>query len=125
DFKNLNTYQLANSDVISYHDYNTVGVHQKTIDSLKKYNRPLVCTEYMARLRNSTFFTIMPILKANKIVAVNWGLVTGKTNTMYAWDTPMPNGDEPKIWFHDIFRKDGTPFDPKEIKFIKSLTGKK
>jgi len=121
----LNAYQLSNSDVISYHDYNPVNVHRKTIDTLKKYGRPLICTEYMARLRNSTFFTIMPLLKQNKIVAVNWGLVTGKTNTMYAWDTPMPNGDEPKIWFHDIFRKDGTPYDKKETDFIKSLTGKK
>ena len=121
----LNTYQLANSDVTSYHDYNPVDVHRKTIDTLKKYGRPLICTEYMARLRNSTFFTIMPLLKENKIVAINWGLVTGKTNTMYAWDTPMPNGDEPKVWFHDIFRKDGTPYDKKETDFIKSLTGKK
>lgn len=125
ELKDLNAYQLANADVISYHDYNPVNVHRKTIDTLKNYGRPLVCTEYMARLRNSTFFTIMPLLKENKIVAINWGLVTGKTNTKYAWDTPMPNGDEPKIWFHDIFRKDGTPFDPKEIAFIKSLTGKK
>jgi hypothetical protein len=121
----LNTYQLANSDVTSYHDYNPLNVHRKTIDTLKKYGRPLVCTEYMARPRNSTFFTIMPLLKQNKIVAINWGLVTGKTNTMYAWDTPMPNGEEPKVWFHDIFRKDGTPFDSKETDFIKSLTGKK
>jgi hypothetical protein len=67
----------------------------------------------------------MPILKANNIVAINWGLVAGKTNTIYAWDTPMPNGEEPKVWFHDIFRKDGTPYDPKEIAVIKSLTGKK
>ena len=37
----------------------------------------------------------------------------------------MPNGDEPKVWFHDIFRKDGTPYDEKETDFIKSLTGKK
>ena len=122
--KDLNTYQLSNSDVISYHDYNPVDVHRKTIDTLKKYDRPLVCTEYMARPRNSTFFTIMPLLKENKIVAINWGLVTGKTNTMYAWDTPMPGGEEPKVWFHDIFRKDGTPYSAKETDFIKSLTGK-
>ena len=121
----LNTFQLANSDVISYHNYEPEKAHQKCIDTLKRYGRPLVCTEYMARLRNSKFFNIMPILKAQKIVAINWGLVAGKTNTMYAWDTPMPSGEEPKIWFHDIFRKDGTPYDPKETTFIKSLTGKK
>ena len=123
DLVNLNNYQLANSDVISYHDYNDETVHQKTIDTLKKYGKPLICTEYMARLRNSRFDNIMPILKANKIVAINWGLVAGKSNTMYAWDTPMPGGEEPKIWFHDIFRPDGTPFSAKEVTFIRELTG--
>ena len=122
DLAELNTYQLANSDVISYHDYNNQLTHAKTIDSLKKYGKPLICTEYMARLRDSRFDNIMPILKANKVVAINWGLVAGKTNTMYAWDTPIPSGDEPKIWFHDIFRPDGTPFSDKEIAIIKSLT---
>jgi len=120
----LNAYQLANSDVISYHNYENEKQHQLVIDTLKKYGRPLLCTEYMARLRDSRFDNIMPILKANNIVAINWGLVSGKTNTIYAWDTPMPNGEEPKVWFHDIFRKDGTPYDPKEIALIKSLTGK-
>jgi hypothetical protein len=66
----------------------------------------------------------MPILKRENIGAYNWGLVAGKTNTIYAWDTPMPDGSEPKIWFHDIFRKDGTPYNEEEIKLIKSLTGK-
>jgi len=34
----------------------------------------------------------------------------------------MPDGKEPKIWFHDIFRPNGTPYDQKEVDFIKSLT---
>ncbi|MEP6513352.1 MAG: 1,4-beta-xylanase [Parafilimonas sp.] len=125
ELPDLNAYQLANSDVITYHNYDNEKNHKYCIDTLKKNKRPLVCTEYMARTRNSKFFNIMPMLKAEHIVAINWGLVAGKTNTMYAWDTPMPNGEEPKIWFHDIFRKNGTPFDSKETVFIKSLTGKK
>lgn len=64
----------------------------------------------------------MPLLKEENIGAYNWGLVAGKTNTIYAWDTPMPNGKEPLTWFHDIFRKDGTPFRQEEIDLIKSLT---
>ncbi len=124
DFTELNAYQLNNSDVITYHDYNPVAVHQKTIDSLRKYGRPLLCTEYMARPRNSTFATVMPMLKKENVAAINWGLVEGKTNTKYAWDTPMPSGDEPKVWFHEIFRKDGTPYSEQEVTLIKSLTGK-
>lgn len=120
----LNNYQLANSDVTTYHNYSDEVEHKKWIDSLKTYGRPLICTEYMARTRGSKFANIMPMLKAENIGAYNWGLVAGKTNTMYAWDTPMPDGKEPKVWFHDIFRKDGTVFSKEEVKLIKSLTGK-
>ena len=42
--------------------------------------------------------------------AINWGLVSGKTNTIFPWGSPE-GAPEPKVWFHDIFRKDGTPFD--------------
>ncbi len=124
ELQDLNRYQLNNSDVITYHNYENEKAHQECIDTLKRYGRPLLCTEYMARPRGSRFDNTMPLLKANNIAAINWGLVAGKTNTMYAWDTPLPTGEEPKLWFHEIFRKDGTPYDPKEVALIKSLTGK-
>ncbi|MDR1585530.1 MAG: 1,4-beta-xylanase, partial [Prevotellaceae bacterium] len=71
-----------------------------------------------------TFQTIMPLLKENNIGAINWGLVSGKTNTIFAWDNPMPDVSEPPLWFHDIFRKDGSVFSQEEIDCIKELTGK-
>ncbi len=77
----------------------------------------------MARTRKSTFENMMPILKREEVGAINWGFVSGKTNTIYAWDTPMPNGEEPKLWFHDVFRKDGTPYKQQEIDTIKKLNG--
>ena len=123
DLHELNRFQLESSDVITYHNYEEEKAHQQAIDSLRKYGRPLICTEYMARLRNSTFFNIMPMLKKENVAAINWGLVAGKTNTKYAWDTPIPDGSEPKIWFHDIFRPDGTPYSQQEVDFIRSLTG--
>jgi hypothetical protein len=122
ELTDLNTYQLAESDVITYHDYQSQKKHEKTIDTLKKYDRPMLCTEYMARPRGSTFYSIMPMLKRNNIAAINWGLVDGKTNTKYAWDTPIPSGRDPKLWFHDIFHKDGTPYKRKEIEFIRKQT---
>lgn len=124
DLPNLNAFQLKNDDVITYHDYGNEKDQAAAIDSLEAYDRPLICTEYMARTRGSRFANIMPLLKARNIGAVNWGFVSGKTNTIYAWSTPMPDGSEPKVWFHDIFRKDGTPYSQEEITLIKSLTGK-
>jgi hypothetical protein len=121
----LNKVQIESSDVITYHNYDNDTLHQKCIDTLKILGRPLICTEYMARRNNSTFFNIMPMLKRQNIAAINWGLVSGKTNTIYAWDTPIPDGSEPALWFHDIFRKDGTPYKSEEVQFIRELTGKK
>ncbi|HEY4323869.1 MAG TPA: 1,4-beta-xylanase [Mucilaginibacter sp.] len=124
DLKDLNEYQLKHSDVITYHDYNVPDMHRIVIKMLQLYNRPLICTEYMARLRNSTFQNTMPMLKQENVGAINWGFVSGKTNTIYAWDTPMPDGAEPKLWFHDVFRKDGTPYKEEEVALIKQLNGK-
>ena len=122
DLKDLNKFQLENSDVITYHNYSNPENHKALIDTLRNYGKPLICTEYMARTRDSRFDNIMPMLKGENVGAYNWGFVAGKTNTIYAWSTPMPDGGEPPIWFHDILRQDGTPYDQKEVDLIKSLT---
>lgn len=124
ELKELNVFQLQESDVITYHNYDGPPEHQAAIDTLRKFGRPLLCTEYMARRNNSLFGNIMPLLKKERIAAINWGLVAGKTNTIYAWDTPMADGTEPALWFHDIFRKDGTPYKQEEVKAIRELTGR-
>ncbi|HWJ25422.1 MAG TPA: cellulase family glycosylhydrolase [Flavisolibacter sp.] len=125
DFEKLNTFQIANSDIITYHDYEEPAWHLRVIQLLKAFGKPLICTEYMARTRNSRFTNILPILKKENVGALNWGFVAGKTNTIYAWDTPMPNGEEPREWFHDIFRKDGTPYKEDEVKLIRELNSEK
>ncbi len=124
DLEKLNAFQVANSDIITYHDYEIPELHLRVIQLLKAAGRPLICTEYMARPRNSTFENTMPMLKKENVGAINWGLVEGKTNTKYAWDTPMPNGDEPKVWFHEVFKKEGTPYKVEETALIKALNGK-
>ncbi len=120
----LNTFQLENSDVITYHNYSDVADHQMWINFLKTYDRPMICTEYMARRNNSRFENIIPLLKKNNVGGINWGFVSGKTNTIFAWDEPSPELREPKLWFHDIYRQDKSAFDPKEIEIIKINTGK-
>ncbi|MBC7744254.1 MAG: cellulase family glycosylhydrolase [Flavobacterium sp.] len=125
DFYELNAFQAENSDIITYHNYEEPAWHQRVIDMLKSHGRPMICTEYMARTRNSRFSNIMPLLKKQNIGAINWGFVAGKSNTIYAWDTPLPNGEQPVEWFHDIFKKDGTPYRSDETDLIKKLNGKK
>ena len=120
-FKDLNRFQIEQSDVVTYHQYKYIDEHEHVADTLSKYNRPLICTEYMARTNGSLFHVIMPMLKQRHIGAINWGFVSGKTNTIYAWNTPMPAGGEPDLWFHDILRKDGTPYSKEEVALIRKL----
>ena len=120
----LNVFQIANSDVVTYHNYASIKEHELTINLLKLHNRPIICTEYMARRNDSKFQNIMPLLKNNKVGAINWGFVAGKTNTIFAWDEPKPNEKEPVLWFHDIYRQDKTAFDQAEIDVIKKMNGK-
>jgi hypothetical protein len=93
---------------------------------LQKYNRPIVCTEYMARPRGSTFVAILPVGKKHDVGMINWGFVQGKSQTNYPWDSwEKPYVEyEPWIWFHDVFRTDGTPYLREETDLIKRLTGK-
>jgi len=121
----LNKFQLENSDIITYHNYEGPEHHQGAIDTLKLYNRPMICTEYMARRNNSLFTNITPILAKEHVGAINWGLVDGKSNTKYAWDEPIADGSEPPLWFHEVFRKDGTSYKQEEVDLIKKLSAEK
>jgi hypothetical protein len=118
--------QIYVSDVISFHNYDGPDEFEKRVKWLTRYNRPLLCTEYMARGNKSTFQGTMPIAKKYKVAAINWGLVAGKTQTYLPWDSwQHPYTDrEPAIWFHEVFRTDGTPYRPDETEFIKRMTGK-
>jgi hypothetical protein len=120
-----NDFMLNNSDIITFHNYSTPENLEKQIKTLAQaHARPIICTEYMARKHKSTFETCLPVFKQYKVGAINWGLVKGKTNTIYAWDEPLPNGNEPNLWFHEIFREDGTPYKQSEIEAIKATTKK-
>ena len=124
-FSAMESVQLGESDVISFHNYSPLPEMKLAVEHLRRYKRPLFCTEYMARPRGSTFQAILPYLKEQKVAAYNWGFVAGKSNTIYPWDSwQHPYPSEPKVWFHDIFRKDGTPYDPGEVELIRMLTGK-
>lgn len=121
-----NRIAIEQSDVISFHSYANLDDVKHRVGQLKRYNRPLLCTEYMARPAGSHFDPIMGYFKKEKIAAYNWGFVAGKTQTNYPWDSwDRKYTAEPEVWFHEIFRKDGSPYIAEEVKYIKSLTGKK
>lgn len=118
--------QLAESDVISFHNYGGPAEFEGRIRELRPLHRPLLCTEYMARGNGSTIDAILPIAQRERVAAINWGLVAGKTQTYLPWDSwqhPYIH-QQPQVWFHDLFRQDGTPYSQREVDLMRELTGR-
>lgn len=123
--KPIEKLQLEESDIISFHNYDAPEEFEKRIKLLLRYNKPILCTEYMARPNGSTFAGFLPIARKYKVAMYNWGFVNGKTQTIYPWDSwTKQYTSEPPVWFHDIFQTEGTPYKPEEVKLIKELTSK-
>ena len=120
----MERFQLEQSDVISFHTYAPLEEAKKCVENLRRYDRPILCTEYMARPQGSTFDPLLGYFKEQHVGAYNWGLVAGKSQTIYPWDSwTKVYTAEPPLWFHDIFRPDGTPHIAAEVDYIKRITG--
>src|SRR6202043_1761929 len=118
--------QVRESDIITFHNYSWPESFKAEVDWLKKYNRPVICTEYMARSVGSTFDTVLPLAKEERVGAINWGFVAGKTQTYLPWESwehPYVLS-QPPVWFHEVLRADGTPYREAEVALIRRLTGK-
>jgi hypothetical protein len=118
--------QLAESDIITFHNYGWPEDFEARIKELQPLGRPIICSEYMARGAGSTFDGSLPIAKKYNVGAINWGFVAGKTQTYYPWDSwdrPYVK-DQPQVWFHEVFRQDDTPYRQHEVDLIRQLTGR-
>jgi len=121
----LERFSLGHSDVISFHSYMDSENTRRMVVGLKKHNRPILCTEYMARSNHSTFEGNLPIFKEHNVGAYSWGLVDGKTQTIYPWSSwEKKFTAEPEPWFHDVFRRDGSPYSEAEVTLIKEFNAK-
>lgn len=123
--RRIDLVSLQNSDVLSFHTYHNPQEAKAVIEQVAAQERPALCTEYMARGNGSTFEGLLPQFKEHKIGAYCWGLVDGKSQTIYPWDSwNKTYTAEPEPWFHDVIRRDGTPYRQQETDFIKQITRK-
>jgi hypothetical protein len=118
--------QLAESDIITFHNYDWPEGFEARIKELQPLGRPIICTEYMARGAGSTFDGSLPIAKKYNVGAINWGLVAGKTQTYFPWDSWQKPYvmSQPTVWFHEVFKQDDTPYRQHEVDLIRELTGR-
>ncbi|MGZ8376401.1 MAG: 1,4-beta-xylanase [Gemmatirosa sp.] len=118
----ISKWMLENSDIITFHSYDSLPRTQALVASLERYERPIICTEYMARPTGSTFRTHLPFMAERRVGAINWGFVNGRSQTIYPWDTwTREYTAAPTVWFHDVFHTNGTPYDTVETSLIRTL----
>ena len=110
------------SDVVSFHSYDNYIKMIEILDTLGKYKRPLLNTEWLHRCWNNRVEEMFPLFYLMRIGCYNWGLVAGKSQTFEPWEKlyhdPDPSWDLTK-WQHDLFRQNLRPYDPKEIQVIR------
>ncbi len=121
-FHEINETILKNSEIVTFHCYRDLAGSAERCAAIKERagERPMVCTEYMARHSGSTFEAVLPYFKENNIGAINWGLVSGKTQTIYPWDT-YQKPDRYTLPFHDVFEKDGSLLLPEEQRVFEKI----
>jgi hypothetical protein len=111
--RSLNDFPLSMSDIITFHNHHPEDDLMKQIKLLQEYGRPVICTEYLARTRGSLFEKCLAVFRAKKVGCLDWGLVSGKTQTIYwassfvilmAWPSPFTSESKrcsitpPKFW---------------------------
>ena len=119
----LNGVSLGRSDVLSFHSYRKRDPLRHAIAHLSSYDRPLLCTEWLARSSGSTVDLLEDFAEL-VVGAYHWGLVSGRSQTIHPWTSWLrPDRDEPDPWFHDLLRADGSPYDPDEAAHFRRVTG--
>ena len=122
-------YGVLNSDIISFHNYGSYESNIRTIKNLKKFGRPLINSEWLARCLNNNVEELFPLYYLEKVGCYNWGLVGGKAQYYEPWNSTWENYEKnPDLkwdftkWFHDLFRLNHRPYNPKEIEIIKKYS---
>lgn len=118
------------SDVISFHDYSEWSFTAERLERLESYDRPLLCTEWLARTRENDVRTHLAAYHDRGIGCYTWGFVNGKTQTHLPWNTAQTSiaeaveDEETDVWFHDLLHANGTPYRPDEVDCFRELTGR-
>jgi len=123
----LQRTQLAESDIITFHNYEWPEQFEARVKQLRGYGRPLICTEWMARSAGSTPDAVLPIAHRENVGMINWGFVKGEIQTHLPWDSwERPYTlQQPVAWFHDLMHPDGKPYREREAEIFRSLSARR
>ena len=119
---------LELSDIITFHAYWDAAHVARFISYLRVHDRPVLCTEWMARAIDSRIADQLDLFHREKVGCYQWGLVKGRTQTYHPWPAELVAAHgglaDRSVWFHDILEPDGTVYDISEAQLLRQLSAR-
>lgn len=107
-----NNWPYNYSDIASFHGYMNASGLLGAINELRKTQRPIVCTEWLARQAGTNIPVDLPVFKRQGVGTFQWSLINGRMHCERSW-TSFGSSNNP--WFHDCLYNDGKPYKADEV----------
>lgn len=114
----------AMMDVHNFHHYGVATEHMKAIEAMinrlrKISNRPLVCTEAIARTTGATVPRSLISFAEYNVHFFTWGLYMCDMNWTVTWGKSSYEPFSPM--FHELLHPDGEPYDYRELEWLRNF----
>lgn len=79
DVEKVQRVALDESDIVTFHQYESIDRVRQVVDTLKKEGRPMLNTEWLNRVLDNQVRDNLPLYHDEGIGSYSWGLVAGKS----------------------------------------------
>ncbi|NRB16681.1 MAG: 1,4-beta-xylanase [Rhodobacteraceae bacterium] len=114
---------LELSDIVTFHAYWDKDHVLGFIDHLAQFDRPILCTEWMARPVGSRIEDQLEVYQDSNVGCFQWGLVKGRTQTNLPWPSELVAAHggtaDRSVWFHDLLDETGRAYDKAETETLR------
>ena len=112
--------KLERSDLITFRSYDNVESIEARLMLLKRYERPIICSNWLLRQTGNDFEKVLPLFAAYRVGWFNQGLVAGKTQ-LEVQQAQFRSATDPDLWQQAVLHPDGTPYRASELELIQSF----
>jgi len=112
--------KLERSDLVTFQSFDNVESIEARLLLLQRYQRPIICSDWLMRQVGNDFEQILPLFSAFQVGWFNQGLVAGKTQ-MQVQQRKFRSEIDPEVWQQDVLHEDGSPYDRNEVELIQGF----
>lgn len=125
DVEPIQRLALNESDIVTFHQYESIERVKHVVNRLKQEGRPMLNTEWLNRVLDNMVQDNLPLYHDEHIGSYSWGLVAGKSQHFLPWDELWKKRNLPlNRWQHDLFDTYHTPYDRDELVLMRKLSAK-